>query len=129
MATFTVIDAAHQYRIEIIGNFAGPSARDVETSWRHALDAKLQRPIVVDITRIEGYDRIGIALLRKMHKHGTVIAASSAFSLTLLEEITAMRHRPALLREAPVPEAPAKSKRQSKNSRPPEQTWVAAGGK
>lgn len=124
MATFKVIDEANQYRIEIIGKLAGLSTQDVEASWKHALDAKLQRPIVVDISRIDGYDRAGCSLLRKMHKHGTVIAASTTPSLVYLEEITTSRRSTSPLQEA-VPEKPRPARKASKSS---DQTWAAAGG-
>lgn len=100
MATFKIVDRASQYRIEIIGRFAGPCVREVEASWRQALQANLARQIVVDISRLDGYDSLGRHLLAEMHKHGTVLAASTSLSLVYLNEVTSARRSTTVLQEA-----------------------------
>ncbi len=95
MSTFKILEKANEYRIQIIGRFAGASVRDVETSWRAALQANLQRQLVVDISRLDGYDSSGQSLLREMHKHGTLIAASTSVSLVYLQEVTSVERGPA----------------------------------
>jgi hypothetical protein len=127
VATFKVIDEANQYRIEIIGKFAGLSIQDVESCWKRALESRLQRAIVVDISRLDGYDRPGCLLLRKMHKHGTVIAASTPPALAYLEEITTSRRAAATtsLQEA-RPEEPRRTR--TKGTKQSVRNWAAAGG-
>lgn len=118
MATFKIHENAIEYRIQIVGKFTGLCVRDVEVSWRSALQANLLRQVVVDISRINGYDSAGRLLLRQMHKHGTVIAASTSHSLVFLEEVTTSRRGSALLQEAPSP----------KNTAKPSPSTRAAGG-
>ena len=114
MATFKVLDGADEYRIEIVGNFAGQCVREVSGCWHEALRKSIQRQTTVDISRISGYDNNGRSLLSEMHKHGTVIAASTPTSLIFLEEITSVRRAPATLHEAPKTESrPARTTRRS----------------
>lgn len=120
VATFKVLDEANQYRIEIVGKFAGFCVRDVAANWKQALRAKLQRPIIVDISRIDGYDSSGRSLLREMHKHGTVIAASTSISLVFLDEITSSRRGSPVLQEAPA------ARDRNKQTEP--KTRIAAAG-
>ncbi len=101
MATFKVLDGADEIRIEIVGKFAGQCVRDVLNCWHEALRRNMQCQIAVDISRISGYDTGGKSLLCDMHRHGTVIAASTPTSLVFLEEITSARRMPAVLHEAP----------------------------
>ncbi len=121
MATFKIHEIATEYRIEIVGKFTGFCVRDVEASWRSALQANLQRQVVVDISRIDGFDNAGRLLLRQMHKHGTVIAASTSHSLVFLEEVTTSRRGSTLLQEAPSPK--------SNTSKPAPSTRAAGGNK
>ena len=120
MATFKVLDGASEYRIEIVGKFAGPCVRDVSHTWEAALQKNSQRRITVDITRISGYDNAGKTALREMHKHGTLIAAGNPHALSFLDEITATRRGSAVLHEAPKPEAPSAPS--------PTRTNIAAAG-
>ena len=99
VAMVNIYDGADAYRIEISGNFAESAVLDVDRNWRKALSKKIQK-ITVDISQLSDYDRSGCKLLRKMHQHGTVIAAATPRSLIFLQEITAPQPRgPALLRE------------------------------
>ncbi len=107
MATYKVLDGADEYRIEIVGRFAGQCVRDVSGCWHEALGKNIQRQVTVDISRMGGYDTRGKALLCEMHKHGTVIAASTPNSLIYLAEITSVRRTPATLHEAPKAEPSA----------------------
>lgn len=119
MAILNIHDNADEYRIEIIGNFVDNAVRDADQNWRKALSENIQRKITVDISQLNDYDSSGCRLLRKMHQHGTVIAAATPRSLVFLQEITAPPRRgPALVRQAsPKPEA----------SRSPDTKAVAAG--
>ena len=120
MAIFNIYDGADEYRIEIAGNFADAAVQQVDRSWRKALAQKLQRKITVDISQLSDYDKSGCNLLRKMHQHGTVIAAATPRALIFLQEITASPRRgPALVRQAANPKQEAK--------RPPDAKAFAAG--
>jgi ABC-type transporter Mla MlaB component len=89
VATIKIRDWADEFRIEIIGRFAGSSITEAANEWQRALSqASSQRLVVVDITRMSGYDAAGRQLLAHMHNHGTTIAAGTALSLVFLHEIT-----------------------------------------
>lgn len=88
MATLKIRDWADEFRIEIIGRFAGSSTTEAATEWHRALSEASPRRIVVDITRLSGYDSAGRRLLADMHSHGTTIAAGTPLSLVFLHEIT-----------------------------------------
>ena len=114
LATYKVLDGADEFRIEIVGKFAGQCVRDVSGCWHEALGKNIQRQIAVDISRISGYDTGGKTLLCEMHRHGTVIAASTPSSLVFLQEITSARRTPAVLHEAPkAVSRPARTTRRS----------------
>jgi hypothetical protein len=88
MATLKIRDWADEFRIEIIGRFAGSSTTEAATEWQRALSKASPRRVVVDITRLSGYDTAGRQLLADMHNHGTTIAAGTPLSLVFLHEIT-----------------------------------------
>ena len=93
MATLKIRDWADELRIEIIGRFTGSCITEAANEWQRALSEASLRRIVVDITRLSGYDTAGRQLLAHMHKHGTTIAAGTPLSLVFLHEIT---HTPKL---------------------------------
>lgn len=93
MATLKIRDWADEFRIEIIGRFAGSSTTEAANEWQRVLSEASPRRIVVDITRLSGYDAAGRQLLAHMHNHGTTIAAGTPLSLVFLHEIT---HTPKL---------------------------------
>ncbi|MFL6450588.1 MAG: hypothetical protein ACJ746_23340 [Bryobacteraceae bacterium] len=88
MATLKIRDWADEFRIEIIGRFAGSSTTEAANEWQRALSKVSLRRVVVDITRLSGYDTAGRQLLAHMHNHGTTIAAGTPLSLVFLHEIT-----------------------------------------
>jgi ABC-type transporter Mla MlaB component len=121
VAILTVYDDATEYRIEIAGNFVDSAVREADQNWRKALSENIQRKITVDISQLSNYDSAGCRLLRKMHQHGTVIAAATPRSLVFLQEITASPRRgPALIRQAASP-------KQREANRPPDTKTFAAG--
>ena len=87
MATLKIRDWADEFRIEIIGRFAGSCTAEAATEWHNALSEASPRRIVVDITRLSSYDAAGRQLLTNMHHHGTTIAAGTPLSLVFLHEI------------------------------------------
>jgi hypothetical protein len=91
VATLKFHDRADEFRIEIIGKFAGQSVQDAIDAWLGALRGTLQRKITVDISRMSGYDTHGRATLRDMHVHGTAIAGGTPLALVFLHEITDTR--------------------------------------
>ena len=120
MAILTIYDHADEYRIEIVGNFMDNAVHEADQNWRKALSENFQRKITVDISQLSNYDHSGCKLLRRMHQHGTVIAAATPRSLVFLQEITASPRRgPALVRQAVVPNQEA--------GRPPDTKTLAAG--
>jgi hypothetical protein len=119
VAVINFYDGADEYRIEIGGHFADNAVDDVDRNWRKALSENFQRKVTVDISQLSNYDRAGCKLLRKMHQHGTVIAAATPRSLIFLQEITASPPRgPVLLQQAA-------SNRKKPASPPSVQTFAA----
>jgi hypothetical protein len=47
---------------------------------------------VVAISKLDGFDSAGLALLRKMYRQGVVFSASTPSSLLLLKEIAGELH-------------------------------------
>jgi anti-anti-sigma regulatory factor len=88
MATLKIRDWADEFRIEIIGRFAGSSTVEAANEWERALNEASRRRLVIDITRLIGYDTAGRQLLAHMYNHGTTIAAGTPLSLVFLHEIT-----------------------------------------
>jgi hypothetical protein len=102
MATIKIYDRADQFRVEIVGRFAGEPVREVFTTWANALRETAPRRFAVDITRLTSYDHSGCKLLRDMYRHGVQFAAGTPLSLVFLGEISsAPRQGPALVREKP----------------------------
>lgn len=110
MATIKIHDWAHEFRIEIIGRFSGRCINEASEEWERALGEASPRRITVDITRLSGYDAAGRQLLADMHRHGTIIAASTPLSLVFLHEITDTRELgPALVVDSQNSRKPSKA--------------------
>jgi hypothetical protein len=88
VATLKIRDWADEFRIEIIGRFAGSSTKEAANEWQRALNEASARRVVVDITRLSGYDATGRQVLAQIYNHGTTIAAGTPLSLVFLNEIT-----------------------------------------
>ncbi len=108
VATYKIIDRADEFRIEIIGRFAGDGVPEVRRSWQQALRELAPRRLIVDISRLTGYDAAGRKLLADMYRHGTEFAARTPSSLVFLNEIANTPRTPAKLITAPIP-APQKT--------------------
>ena len=108
MATYKFIDTADEFRIEIVGRFAGECVQEVKQSWEQALRKTSPRRLSVDISRLSGYDAAGRKLLAEMYRHGTELSARNASSLVFLNEIANTVQTPAPLVTAPLPK-PQKS--------------------
>jgi hypothetical protein len=103
VATVKVYDRAGEFRIEIVGKFAGDSVHEVRTAWKNALRETGPRRFTVDISRLSGYDAAGRKLLHDMYRHGTQIAAATPLSLVFLSEIsTPLGRGPAAVHEVPA---------------------------
>jgi ABC-type transporter Mla MlaB component len=103
-----ILDRADEFRIRIIGRLEGESVADVSQAWHDAMSATAPRKCVVDISGLSGYDTAGLKLLRRMHHHGTQIAAATPLSLVYLNEISMPRRRgPAVVMEQPRKREPS----------------------
>lgn len=101
LATVKVYDRADEFRIELIGRFAGDCVEEIANTWKSALTETSPRRFTVDISRLSSYDAAGRTLLHEMQQHGMQFAAGTPQSLVFLGEIsTPLRRGPALLREA-----------------------------
>ncbi len=106
--TFAVHDRADEFRIELIGKFSGEIVEAVASSWKNALADTLVRRLMVDISRLSGYDHAGRRLLHQMYQHGTQFAAGNPVALAFLNEISIPERRgPASLQS--ISEGPANS--------------------
>ena len=125
MGTLKIIDTADEFRIEIAGQFIGSCVNDVETRWHQALSKASSRRVTVDIARLSGYENPGRRLLRRMHKHGTTIAAPTPRSLIFLAEITATQRRGPAPAPTPIRE---NAKQAEQTKQPAAATKKAAAG-
>jgi hypothetical protein len=99
VADIKVFDQANEFRIEILGRFAGEVVDHVKELWKTALGESSPRRFSVDISGLTGYDVTGCRLLRDIYRHGTYISARNAVSLAFLNEISApTTGRPTLVR-------------------------------
>lgn len=106
-----ITDNAVAVRVEILGRFAGSAVEELSQLWTQILQERSPRQLTVDITNLSGFDYIGCALLRNMHKHGVQMAAASASSLVFLAEISApQRKGPTLVPSKPAPGKSAQEK-------------------
>jgi hypothetical protein len=102
VATYKIVEKANEFRIEIVGRFAGDGIQDVRQSWEQALRESVPRTLSVDISRLSGYDLQGRKLLAEMYRHGTQFAARTPSSLVFLNEIANTPRNSGTLIEAPV---------------------------
>ena len=106
MATYKIHDRTDEFRVDIIGRFAGGCVQEVRTAWQEALKKTLSRQVTVDLTRVSGYDVEGRILLRDMHRHGTQFGARTPEALVLLQEIsTPLRRGPIVLQDLLITDA------------------------
>ena len=123
MATFKIFDRAGEFRVELVGRFAGACVHELRTAWQDALRKTLGQRFTVDLARISGWDAEGRKLLRDMHQHGTEFAAGTAQALVLLREIsTPVWRGPILIQEV-------KSPRRENASAPAPKVLSKAAGK
>lgn len=121
MANLTFLDEANDFRIEIVGSFCGSCVADAEVRWLQALSGRAPKRVTVDISQLAGYENPGRILLRRMHRHGAAIAASTPRSLLFLAEITASR------RLGPLPSVVSKAPALETRSRRPSLAAKTAG--
>lgn len=118
MATYKIHDRTDEFRVDIIGRFAGGCVEEVRTAWQDALKKTLSRQVTVDLTRVSGYDLEGRTLLKDMHQHGTQFGARTPESLVLLQEIsTPMRRRPLMIQDLLITDG-APSRKEVDNKAP-----------
>jgi hypothetical protein len=94
MATYKIHDRTDEFRVEIVGRFAGGCVQEVRIAWQDSLKRTLSRQVIVNLTRVSGYDLAGQQLLQEMHRHGTQFAAGTPDALVLLQEISTPPERP-----------------------------------
>ena len=111
VATHKIHDRADEFRVDIIGRFAGQCVEEVRTAWQDALKKTLSRQFTVDLTRVSGYDGDGRKLLRDMHQHGTQFAAGTPEALVLLQEISVATRRGPMLAPDRIDGKPPKGSR------------------
>jgi hypothetical protein len=97
VATYKIRDRADEYRIEIIGRFAGSAVQEVQQCWEDALREATTRRLILDLSRLSGYDHNGRKVLAAMYHHGTEMAARTPSSLVFLNEIANTPRKPAAL--------------------------------
>jgi hypothetical protein len=119
VATFKIFDRADEFRIEIVGRFAGEGIEEVRRSWQQALAETDRRRLSVDISRLSGYDMSGRKLLAEMYRHGTEFAARTASSLVFLNEISNTPRATGTLITVPAP------KPQNRPAEPPLPAFAA----
>jgi hypothetical protein len=105
VATFKIFDRADEFRIEIIGRFAGEAVSEIRNSWERALCDTAPRRLSVDISRLSGYDAAGRKLLSEMNRHGTEFAARTPSSLVFLDEISSLLRNPPTVIPRPLANA------------------------
>jgi hypothetical protein len=89
VGTIKVHDGADEFRIEIEGQFAGDCVKDAQAKWSSALLETAPRRVMVDISRLTGWDGPGHRTLSSMYRHGTQFAAGTPSALVFLGEIAA----------------------------------------
>ena len=86
-------DGAVEFRITLIGRFAGPSVEEVRKAYHDNLNERRSARIGVDISALTDYDAAGRKLLRDMYLHGVHFAAATPASLVFLSEISSPKRR------------------------------------
>lgn len=86
-------DGAAEFRISLIGRFAGAPVQEVRQAWMKKLEERRSSRVTVDISALTDYDAAGRKLLRDMYLHGIHFAAATPASLVFLSEISSPRRR------------------------------------
>jgi len=97
-------DNATEFRVKIIGRFAGAAIARVRRLWRTVVKEG-DRRFVIDISQMADYDSAGSSLLHDMFRYGVTIAAATPKSLVFLGEISRVpgkRERGILVHRRPV---------------------------
>lgn len=80
-------DNATEFRVEIMGRFAGGAVGGVQRFWRTVVNEGEGR-FAVDISKMTSYDSAGGTLLRDIFRYGAKIVAATPESLVFLSEIS-----------------------------------------
>ena len=95
-------DRADEFRMEVVGRFAGKLIAEARAAWESTLREKSTRRITLDITYISGYDLAGRKLLQELQRHGVTVAAGTPLSLVFLQEISSERRHDATTEPDPA---------------------------
>jgi ABC-type transporter Mla MlaB component len=90
MDTLRVEEKAEEVRIAVEGKLHGDLVTQLMRAWQDAQSKVFWRRFVLDISKLEGFDESGHALLHEMYRCGTIFGAGTASSLMHLRRIAAV---------------------------------------
>ena len=90
MDTLRVEEKAEEVRVAVEGKLHGDLVTQLMRAWQDAQSKVFWRRFVLDISKLEGFDESGHALLHEMYRCGTIFGAGTASSLMHLRRIAAV---------------------------------------
>jgi ABC-type transporter Mla MlaB component len=93
-AAICISDKADEVCVDVQGVLSNQLIGELQAVWEASQSTMFWRRFMLAISKLEGYDSAGLALLRNMYRRGVVFSASTPWSLHLLKEICGERGGP-----------------------------------
>jgi ABC-type transporter Mla MlaB component len=118
MDILRIQEKAEEVRVEIEGTLRGDLVTQLMNAWQDCQSRVFWRRFAVDLSKLEGYDQAGHALLHDMYRSGTLFSAGTPSALGHLKRISAVLAvspsdpatvtSPALVERSPVTRRPCR---------------------
>jgi hypothetical protein len=90
MDILRIHEKAEEVRVEVEGILRGDLVVELLTAWQECQSRMFWRRFAVDISKLQGYDDSGRALLHDMYRCGTLFSAGTPSALEHLQRIAAI---------------------------------------
>jgi ABC-type transporter Mla MlaB component len=90
MDILRIQEKAEEVRVEVEGTLRGDLVVQLLSAWQECQSRMFWRRFAVDISKLQGYDDAGRALLHEMYRCGTLFSAGTPSALEHLQRIAAI---------------------------------------
>ena len=87
MDILRIQEKAEEVRVQVEGNLRGDLVAQLKSAWQECQSRMFWRRFALDISKLEGYDEAGWALLHDMYRCGTLFSAGTPSALEHLQRI------------------------------------------
>lgn len=90
MDILRIQETAEEVRVQVEGTLRGDLVVQLKSAWQECQSRMFWRRFALDISKLQGYDEAGRALLHDMYRCGTLFSAGTPSALEHLQRIAAI---------------------------------------